>query len=195
MTELVSLREYGRRRGVSAMAVSKAAKTGRITLVGGKVDIAAADRDWPANTNPGQAAFKQVPPAGPVGGLSAAEEGGAVPSGEAEDEQPAGDGTAAGEQKKNTSGAAYGQARAIREGYMARLAKIDYEEKTGSLVSADAVRVAAFNAARAARDSLLSMPDRLAPVLAGEANQFEVHRLLSEEIRRVCDELANAKSL
>lgn len=185
MSELVSLREYARRRGVSAMAVSKAAKAGRITLVDGKVDPSTADRDWPANTNPGQMAVNsqasamQSPPA-------AAEE---VPEGDDEGTQ---NGRAGGDKKPSTT-AQYGQARAIREGYAARRAKIDYEKEIGQLVDVDSVRALAFKVARTARDSLLSMPDRLAPIIAGESNQFEVHRIMSEEIRRVCNDIASAK--
>jgi hypothetical protein len=183
VSELVSLREYARRRGVSAMAVSKAAKTGRITLEGGKVNVETANRDWPANTNPAQSV---VGPAalGAIGDPPAMQE-------------PAEEG-ANGTQNGGKNGGAsgqYGQARAIREGYLARIAKIDYETQAGALVAAETVRVAAFNAARTARDSLLSMPDRLAPVLAGESDQFEVHRIMSEEIRRVCNDIANAKSV
>lgn len=185
MSELVSLREYARRRGVSAMAVSKAAKAGRITLVDGKVDVAAADRDWPANTNPGQMAFRQPPAPGQDEAIDSQ-----VPPSEGDQDTENG---AADKDKKNTSGAAYGQARAIREGYAARLAKLDYEKEVGSLVAADSVRVLAFKAARTARDQLLSLPDRLAPVLAGESDEFKVHQLLSDEIRRVCDDLAAAK--
>jgi hypothetical protein len=186
MSELVSLREYARRRGVSAMAVSKAAKSGRITLVDGKVDVATADRDWPSNTNPGQLAFK-APPAATAAQGEGSQEAGDDGAGEPDTEQ-----TDAAKKAASTT-AQYGSARAVREMYNARLAKIEFEKETGVLVNADQVRVAAFNAARTARDSLLSMPDRLSPVLAGEGNQFEIHRLLSEEIRRVCDELAAAK--
>ncbi len=185
MSELISLREYARRRGVSAMAVSKAAKANRITLVDGKVDPSTADRDWPAKTNPGQLAHRAQAPgrdADPHAGQE-------VPSADPGDTQ---NGADQGD-KKASSGAAYGQARAIREGYQARLAKIEYEKEVGALVSADEVRVLAFKVARTARDSLLSMPDRLAPILAGEGNQFEVHRIMSEEIRRVCNDIANSK--
>ena len=188
--ELVSLREYARRRGVSAMAVSKAAKAGRITLEGGKVNVTTADRDWPANTNPGQLALNR-PPIGPSteanGG--AADPGEGLEVGEIAETDP---------EKKAAiealgSRTQYGAARATREMYLSRLAEIDYKKQTGELIAAEAVRIAAFNAARTARDSLLSMPDRLAPVLAGEADQFEVHRIMSEEIRRVCNDIANAK--
>lgn len=185
MSELVSMREYGRRRGVSAMAVSKAAKAGRITLVDGKVDVSTADRDWPANTNPGQLAVNSQAAAmqsDPEAGLEAPEDG----------DEGTQNGGAGGEQKPSTT-AQYGAARAIREGYAARRAKIDYEKEIGQLVDVDAVRAAAFKLARTARDSLLSMPDRIAPILAGESNQFEVHRIMSEEIRRVCNDIASAK--
>jgi hypothetical protein len=182
VSELVSMREYARRRGVSAMAVSKAAKTGRIKLEGGKVDVETADRDWPANTNPGQSAFKASLEAAALEAMST----GAIPG----EHPPEGESNG-----KNGNGhtVLYGASRATREMYLSRIAEIDYKKQTGELVAADTVRALAFKASRAARESLISIPERLAPVLAGESNQFEVHRLLSEEIRRVCDELANAK--
>jgi hypothetical protein len=185
MSELVSMREYARRRNVSAMAVSKAAKAGRITLVDGKVDVATADRDWPDNTNPGQLAHRDGAPA------AAAEPGDSyVPPSEGDQDTENG---AADSAKKNTSGAAYGQARAIREGYAARLAKINYEKEVGALVSAEEVRVAAFKLARTARDQLMAMVDQLAPIVAAETNPFEVHRLISEHVRRISNDIANAK--
>ena len=187
MSELVSLREYARRRGVSAMAVSKAAKAGRITLVDGKVDPSTADRDWQARTNPGQLAHRAQAP----GRQADPHTGHEVPKADPDE----GHNGAESSNGKGASGAAYGHARAIREGYQARLAKIEYEKEVGTLVSADEVRASSFKLARTARDSLLSMPDRLAPVLAGESNQFEVHRIMSEEIRRVCNDISSAKSV
>ncbi len=187
MSELISQREYARRRGISNVAVHKAVKAGRITLVDGQVDPSTADRDWPSKTNPGQLAHRAQAP----GRQADPDAGQEAPAADPPDTH---NGAESGD-KKNGSGAAYGQARAIREGYQARLAKIEYEKQVGALVSADEMRVQAFKVARTARDSLLSMPDRLAPVLAGENNQFEVHRIMSEEIRRVCNDIANAKSL
>lgn len=190
MPELVSLREYARRRGVSAPAVSKAAKTGRITLVDGKVDVESANRDWPANTNPGQMALK----AGPIDSLGAANGTEELASREADGPLEATPETRAALEALS-SRSQYGAARATREMYLSRLAEIDYKQQTGSLVDAAEVRALAFKAARGARDSLLTIPDRLAPILAGESDQFEVHRLLSAELRRVCDDLAAAKLL
>ena len=64
-----------------------------------------------------------------------------------------------------------------------------YERLEGSVVRSDDVRLAAFKAARHARDLLLAMPDRLAPLIAATTDPAEVHRLLVAEINRACDEL------
>ena len=56
MAELVTQAEYARHRGVSPMAVSKAVKSKRITLIDGLIDIEVADIQWERKTNPDQAA-------------------------------------------------------------------------------------------------------------------------------------------
>jgi phage terminase Nu1 subunit (DNA packaging protein) len=53
-------------------------------------------------------------------------------------------------------------------------------------------RAAAFVAARRARDQVLVMPDRLAPILAGMTDQAECHRLMHAECFRICEELGAA---
>ena len=58
------------------------------------------------------------------------------------------------------SGLEYSKARAVRESYLARLAKIDFEERTEKLISADEVRVASFNRFRQFRGGMLNIPDR-----------------------------------
>jgi len=75
---------------------------------------------------------------------------------------------------------------------MARLAKIEFEEKTAKLISRDEVQVAAFTKARTVRDSLLNIPDRLAATLAAESEAEKVHQMLTVEIRKALDELAGA---
>lgn len=95
---------------------------------------------------------------------------------------PAADGSA--------SGPTYSQSRAVRELYLARLAKIEFEERTSKLVSRDEVTVAAFMTARTVRDNLLNIPDRLAAMLAAESDASRVHETLSEEIRKALIELS-----
>jgi hypothetical protein len=89
-----------------------------------------------------------------------------------------------------SSGPTYAQSRAVRELYLARLAKIDFQERSAKLVSRDEVTVAAFTKARTVRDNLLNIPDRLAAMLAAETDPNAVHRILTAEIRKALDELS-----
>jgi hypothetical protein len=84
----------------------------------------------------------------------------------------------------------YAHARAVREHFRAELARLEYEKRAGKLVDADGVKAAAFNEARHARDQLLALPDRLAPVLAGLDDAGEIHRVLTAEIRLALVELS-----
>jgi hypothetical protein len=174
--DLVSLREYARRIGISHVSVIRAVRSGRISTVGGKIDPAVADREWRENTDQskplnritGQPRHRRAPdqPAMPMdlggGGFG-------------------GDGAAAG----------YARARAARELYLAQLAKIELDEKRGILVRADEVKVGAFNMARKARDQLIALPERVAAILAATQDPAEVQRILEEEIERVCEEIAD----
>jgi hypothetical protein len=63
-------------------------------------------------------------------------------------------------------------------------------EQAGELVRVDEVRAEASRLALLVRDSLLNLPDRLAPVVAAESDPAAVHRLLDSELRRVLTSLA-----
>lgn len=88
--------------------------------------------------------------------------------------------------------AQYTKARAIRENYLARLAKIEYEERVGSLVSKDEVQVASFNKFRQFRDGMLNIPDRVAAMLAAETDAAKCYEILSTEIRKALNEFADS---
>lgn len=164
---LMGLREYARHRGVSPPAVEKAIKSGRITITNGKIDSALADASWAARTKPGQ---KKTPPPDQPRSMDAIE--------------PARPDVAAG-------GVDYFKARAIRESYNARLAKIDYEEKMRILVRRDEVHVQAFTLARTVRDSVLNVADRVAAELAAEMSADRCHHILTVELRRALSDLAD----
>lgn len=87
----------------------------------------------------------------------------------------------------------YQQARAMRENYEALLSELEYKVKSGVLLDADTVRKETFAIARKARDALLGIPDRIAPILAGEDDPKIVHSLLMAEIRQVCEELSGGR--
>ena len=86
----------------------------------------------------------------------------------------------------------YTKARAVREHYQARLAKLEFEEKTAKLIAADEVKVPAFNLFRRYRDHLLNIPDRLAAILAAESESAKCYEILAGEIRKALNEFADA---
>ena len=105
--------------------------------------------------------------------------------------------------------AQYTKARAVREHYQARLAKIEYEEKIASLVSKDEVKIAQFNIDRQRRDAMLNLADRvcagiaaeikdmliaagLPPERADKMDMARVHEILSVEIRKGLNDYADS---
>lgn len=79
--------------------------------------------------------------------------------------------------------------RAVREAYAAKTAELKYKEFSGSLVQKKVVEMEAFRIGRMVREQISAMPDRLAAELAAETNMFKVHKILSDEIRRVFEAL------
>lgn len=194
MAELISIREAARRLGVSDTAVHKAIKAGRVTIAGRTeasqrplLSWPQAEQDWHANSDgakrthvgsrgsPRRAADPE--PERPLVVNTRMEE--AQPP--AQDDAPA----------RVSAAPSYAQSRAVREAYQARLAKLEFEERSGKVIDADQVKVRAFKLARSARDALLTIPDRLAPILASSTDVQEIHRLLLEDIERTCQQLAN----
>jgi hypothetical protein len=102
----------------------------------------------------------------------------------------------------------YAKARAIFMHYKARLAKLEYEERVGSLLSKAEVQVAGFNTGRRIRDNMLNIPDRvvgavaaeigaaiaeagLAPEMADRLDLAKVYSILAAEIRTGLQEFAS----
>lgn len=86
-------------------------------------------------------------------------------------------------------------ARTMREAFKAKMAKMEYEEKAGKLTDASQVREEAFRAGRIIRDSLLGIPDRLSDVLAAEDNPVKVRQLLMDEFDAILNELSHQRVL
>ena len=177
--ELISQREYARRRGISHVAVQRAVNVGADLDRGRQDRPRQADREWRENTDQskprnritGRPKHARVPgePSEPMDFGGADERGG--------------NGTATG----------YAKARAARELYQAQLAKLELDRQRGILVRADEVRLGAFNMARKARDQLIALPERVAAILAATQDPAEVQRILEEEIERICQEIADAE--
>jgi hypothetical protein len=88
----------------------------------------------------------------------------------------------------------YTKARAVREHYQARLVKLEFEERTATLVSKEAVQSAAFDTFRQFRDRMLNIPDRVAAVVAAESDATKCFEILSVEVRKALNEFADSNS-
>lgn len=80
-------------------------------------------------------------------------------------------------------------ARTRREIAEANLAEMREAELEGKLIRVDAIRAAWSSRMSAARDALLQIPHRLAPVLAAEADTARVSQLLDDELRQALYDL------
>lgn len=81
------------------------------------------------------------------------------------------------------------QSKAIQAAYQARIAKIDYEEKSGKLVDAKTLERKLFTLARHCREKLLAIPDRVSTLLASETDPIEIHKHLESEIEKSLEDL------
>lgn len=171
----MSLRAYAKHRGVSPSAVVKAVSTGRIHKeADGSINAAKADTQWGQHTRQAQASAPS--PRRPVAGAVSQALG--APSGAADEARSVD----------------YHKARAVRETYAARLAKLEFEERTGKLLNADEVKVKYFNLARLLRDRIQQIPRKVAPnivaAVVAQPDQRVVEDLLMEAIREALEELS-----
>jgi hypothetical protein len=209
MPELIAIREAARRLGVSDTAVRKAIAAGRVKVAGnhegnGRPLLAWPDcqRDWGANSDASkrthvgsQGSAKRERYAGPpppvdevLTRLEPQPHGGALKRQEKLPEPLAeldAEGGVVIHDRMTLN-----EAKTAQAIYAARQARIDYEQSVDKLIEAEQVKTRAFRMARAARDSLMTMPDRLAPILASSTDVQEVHRLLLEDIERTCHRIA-----
>jgi hypothetical protein len=61
-----------------------------------------------------------------------------------------------------------GKAKALKETFLARLRRLEFQVKSGKLVDADAARKAVFDLSRQDRDAWANWPSRVAPLIAAE---------------------------
>jgi len=188
MAEL-SIRGYARHRGVSHTAVRKALASGRITAgANGMIDPALADGQWSHSTDLSK-------PRNSVNGVPRKRRAPEVASDPIGSPGWEGSPAAPVESGGPRLVSSYAASRAAREAYLARLAKLEFEQKSAKLVDADEVRAQIFALGRRMRDTLLGIPDRLAPVLAGKADPAEIHRILSDELVASLAELSAASPI
>lgn len=86
----------------------------------------------------------------------------------------------------------YAAAKASSEHFKALSAEFEFRRKVGEFVPAESSRRAAFQAARWLRDYLNNLSSQLAPQLAAERQPEVCKQMLDDALRRACDEFSRS---
>jgi hypothetical protein len=159
--KIMNQADYAKHRGVSRALITQALQSGKIsatTALDGTrlINVEEADREWEQNTFIGNKRGKS---------------GDSVMSEESIEEA-----------KEPSAGNTYAKSRAFRETALARLTHLELQRKMGQLVDARAVELQAFADGRKIRNAMISIPDRVAPILAAENDVVKIHSILAKEI-------------
>ena len=97
-------------------------------------------------------------------------------------------------QQQNQAAAipSFAQSRAIREAYAARLTRLEFDQRSGKLIDKAELKMKLAKLHMAVRDSLRTIPDRVAPIVAAETDQAKIHAMLLKEIGQALEGLGNA---
>lgn len=177
---LITQAEWARRHGFSRQYVSRLVKQGIVRLSSGQIDPVKADAALAAMRDPAR----------PLRRGAAQNEIRREPAREVAADRPAA--RAAESLALPQSGdlpTLFLRTRIKSEVERARLLELKAKVESGRYVDAEEVAAAAFNKARIVRDALLSIADRLAPILAAESDPAAIHAALSSEIRTALQEL------
>lgn len=206
MADWISLREMARRRSCTLAAVQKAIATGRITAAAvrrdanGRLQAIDADQaaiDWYQNTDAElalrtgtlvpQPASIEAPTRHEAQRVSDDAAGTSVLTADsAAPHDREGTVPSPGAPKLDE----FQRDRARNERIKAINAELDLALRLKTLVSADDVRRASFDAARTAQEALMRLPDRLSPLLAAETDAARIRALLDQAIREALHGLA-----
>lgn len=189
-THRVSFSEYARRRGVTAPAVHKAIKAGRLKegvwtdpATGRRwIDVDVADREWTARTDQAQQRDADAIRQGKL--FAEGQRADAFEQGQPEPPPKSSAGGAASE--------GYQLARATREATQARLLQIELELAQGRYVSRADVEREAQIAARTLQTAILNVPARVEAECAALTDPRKVHDLLMRELRLALSAVADA---
>lgn len=84
----------------------------------------------------------------------------------------------------------YHVAKTLREGAEAKRAQLRLKEELGQALDADSTLRAVAAIQLAARNEILTLADRLAPIVATETDLRKVHQLIHAEAERACETIS-----
>lgn len=172
----ISIRAYGRHRGVSDAAVRKAIKSGRISKEpDGTIDPDKADAQWDKNTDVAQ---QREPKRKAVSSAAI----------DAVNDTLQEQGVSAG-------GTTYMQARAANEVLKAQTNRLRLQQLKKELVDRSSALAHVFKLARAERDAWISWPARISSQMAAEldVDAHTMHVTLEAYVRQHLSELADVQ--
>ena len=189
MSEIISIREFGRRVGVSDTAVRKAIEAGKIVNALGinpnngrptlKYDVAL--QEWKAagggvhavnyEAKPQPAKSQKQPAPKP--------EPAPVPDTPTPVAQPPVDTSTLMAAKK---------AQAV---YIAKIKELEYKKMAGSLVEKDKVYRSLFAFGQEVRNAFQALPDRIVDDIRASQSRNEAHRILYDSIAEVLEKLSS----
>lgn len=175
----LSIRAYARLRGVSHVAVLRAATAGRITLEpDGTVDPAKADAAWERTTEPARDKPKQQK-LKPVADSAV----GSVRDTLREQGLPA------------SGNVTFVQARTAHEIAKAHLARLRLQRMKGELVDRPRATALVFRLAREERDGWINWPVRVAALMAAElgVEAHQMQKVLEAHVRSHLADLAEVQ--
>ena len=175
----VSVRSYARQRGVSHVAVLKAAKAGRIPMEpDGTIDPAKADAAWDRTTDPAKSKSKlerlKPVPETAIGSVRETLKEQGLPAG---------------------GNVTFVQARTAHEIAKAHLARLKLQERKGELVDRARATALVFRLAREERDAWVNWPARTSALMAAAlgVDTHAMQTLLETHVRAHFGELAELR--
>lgn len=172
--QLLSPRAFGAAVGVTRQAVQEAIRTGRLKESLSKdertgyhrIELARGRSEWEAWADPGKRPKGRKPPGRPPKATKG------TPS--MFDTQ--------NERERKVEQLSHARASAERVQVDAELKRLELDERRGHLVDKRDVQREAYRLARALRDRLQAIPDRIAATLAALDKPGQVHEALAAEI-------------
>jgi uncharacterized protein with PIN domain len=173
---LMSQKSYAEKVGVSPQYVNKLVSQGKILKVGKLIDSRQADKAIKAFARSGR--------------VIAATRSTKAPARNSNPRSASGKRAPTISVVRDSASKSLTASRAEREHYQAQSAKLDYEQRIGSLLPAEEVLAAERRKNETIRTMLRRLPRSLAPSLARITDPGEVEQRLGEEIDGLLDRLS-----
>ena len=172
---MISFREFARRNGVSAEAVSKAVKTGRLPVHDGKLDAAEAQAAWDRSKDPNRAGRKLPRPEPKPAPPREPSAPSPLPSG--------------------FGGHSFTEVKTRREQVRLARDQVELKRLLGELVPVADVGQKIDVMIYTARSKLLALGHKLAPRLAIETDAAKCQEIVDDAVREILADLADGGSI